>query len=188
MTQSPPSIDRLVRFVAFSTLGVLSTTQELANHTLAAVEGGNPELLAEETLCFVATTTARAAEVSLRNMPEAAAAVGSALLELPFIYRDYLVGGEMIAAPEAASLKAHEAVYERLSRKQAFYAAHLPPNRFPGEVALTEKMALWMGRVSPPKQPELPTDRMNRLDLVTILYLHLRLVLAFGRREDALSR
>jgi len=185
MTAVSHSPDRVGHLVSFATLGVLSTTQEIAGRTLASFENGDPEHVAEETLCLVATATARAAEVGLRDTPECAASVVPVLLELPFTYRDYLAGAALIDAPETISVEAHEALYERLTRIQSFYTVHLPPNQFPGELALNEKMALWMGRVSPPKQPELPVARLARLQLVSILLTHLRLVLAIGRRGEA---
>ena len=170
--------------MAFTTLGLVSLTQELAGVVLASLEGADPELVAEETLCLVATATARAAEVGLRADPALAQAVVPVLLDLPFLYRDYLVGGAMLAQPDPALLDANEAVYGRLQRKQAFYTAHLPPNQFPGEHALTDKMGLWMGRISPPRLPEAPTDRLHRLACIPMVLTHLKLVLAFARGEE----
>lgn len=169
------------RFTAFATLGLVGVTHELAGAAVAAIDGADPELVAEETLCLVATATARAAEVGLRTAPSIAQAVVPVLLELPFTYRDYLVGGSMIVQQDATLLEAAEAVYGRLQRKQAFYTAHLPPNQFPGERLLTDKMGLWMGRISPPRLPEAPMDRLDRLGSVPTLLTHLKLVLAFAR-------
>ena len=172
-------------FTAFATLGVLSTTQDLARATLEGIDGADPELVAEETLCLVATATARAAEVGLREAPPApAAAVAQALLELPFTYRDYLIGGAMLAEGDASLVSAGEQAQERLQRKQQFYTLHLPENQFPGQHALTDKMALWMGRVSPPKLPEPPQKRLEALGLVLLLLTHLKLVLAAARRHS----
>ena len=170
------------RFTAFATLGALGVTQDLARLALAGIDGADPELVAEETLCLVATATARAADVGLRSAPDVAGAAVPALLGLPFTYRDYLVGGAIIAQDDPALLDGNEEVHGRLERKQQFYAVHLPPHQFPGERALGEKMGLWMGRISPPKLPETPTERLAKLDLVPTLLTHLKLVLAFGRR------
>ena len=172
-------------FTAFATLGVLSTTQDLARATLGGIGGADPELVAEETLCLAATATARAAEVGLREAPAGpAAAMAAALLELPFTYRDYLIGGAMLAEGDASLVSAGEQAQERLQRKQQFYTVHLPENQFPGQHALTDKMALWMGRVSPPKLPELPQKRLDTLNLVPLLLTHLKLVLAAARRHS----
>lgn len=173
---------RAGRYIAFTAPGALSTTQELAGRVLGSIEGADPELVAEETLSLVAIATARAAEVALRGAPEVARAVKPALLDLPFTYREYLVGSAMIAARDPTLHDANEAVYGRLQRKREFYVAHLPPNQFPGERLLTDKMGLWMGRVSPPRLPESPTDRLARLDLVAPLLVHLKLTLAFGQK------
>lgn len=170
------------QFTAFATLGVLSATQDLARISLSSIDGADPELVAEETLCLVATSTARAAEVALRTAPAVAGVAAPALLDLPFTYRDYLVGGAIVAQADKTLLDGNEEVHGRLQRKQQFYTAHLPPNQFPGERALGEKMGLWMGRISPPKLPETPTERLAKLDLVPTLLTHLKLVLAFGRR------
>jgi hypothetical protein len=43
-------------------------------------------------------------------------------------------------------------------------------------------MELWMGRVSPPKLPETPQERLDSLGLVDPTVAHLKLVLAYGRR------
>lgn len=170
------------QFTAFTTLGVLGATQDLARISLSSLDGADPELVAEETLCLVATATARAAEVGLRAAPDVAVAAVPALLDLPFTYRDYLVGGAIIAQDDATLLDANEEVHQRLQRKRQFYTVHFPPDQFPGERTLSEKMGLWMGRISPPKLPETPTERLTKLDLVPTLLTHLKLVLAFGRR------
>ena len=169
--------------MAFSTLGVLSVTQELAGAILEDIDGADPELVAEETLCLVATATARAAEVALREHPSIAELAAPALIEIPFIYRDYLLGGEMLRRNDSTLAEMGDEVYARLQRKREFYAVHMPANQFPGERALTDKMSLWMGRISPPKLPELPTERLEKLGLVELLLMHLKLVLAFGRRS-----
>ncbi|MEX0746727.1 MAG: hypothetical protein WED81_03895 [Rhodothermales bacterium] len=170
------------RFVAFSTLGVLSVTQDLAGAILEDVVGADPELVAEETLCLVATATARAAEVALREHPSIAELAASALIDIPFIYRDYLLGSEMLRRHESTLAELGDEIYARLQRKREFYAVHFPPGQFPGERTLTDKMGLWMGRISPPKLPELPTERLEKLELVDTLLRHLKLVRAYGGR------
>ena len=172
---------RIARFTAFATMGALGTTQELASICLQNIADAESELVAEETLSLVAVTTARAAEVGLREYPSVAAAVVAPLMDLPFLYRDYLIGGAMILKQEAM-LEGTENIYVRLQRKQEFYNVHFPADTFPGEVVLNDKMALWMGRVSPPGLPEMPAERLAKLDLIPILLTHLKLVLAFGRR------
>ena len=39
-----------------------------------------------------------------------------------------------------------------------------------------------MGRVSPPKLPETPQERLETLDLVAPTVTHCKLILAYGRR------
>ncbi len=182
MTHPDERLARAADLVAFATLGLVGITNDLARAALAGIDGADPDLVAEETLCLVATATARAAEVGLQADPDLAQAVARPLLAAPFTYRDYLVGGAMIAQQDAALLEAGTQVYERLGRKQQFYGVHLPPNQFPGERALTDKMGLWMGRISPPRLPEPPMERLQRLGCVPTLLTHLKLVLAFARR------
>lgn len=186
MADSTPDtlpLSRAARFTTFATLGALSTTQDIARLTLGSIEDADPELVAEETLCLVATATARAAEVGLQDDPTLAGTAAQPLLDLPFTYRDYLIGGAMITQQDTSLLDTGEEVYQRLQRKREFYAVHLPAGQFPGERALKEKMELWMGRVSPPGLPEMPADRLASLGLVSTLVTHLKLVLAFGRRS-----
>ena len=91
------------QFTAFATSGVLSLTQDLTHAVLNSIgdmEGADPELVAEETLCLTATATARAAEVGAQDTPSIAAIVQDALLQLPYAYRDYLVGCAMIGGDD----------------------------------------------------------------------------------------
>ena len=179
---SAESLQRATRFVSFSTLGVLRTTQGIAQAVLDDIDGADPELVTEETLSLVAVTTARAAEVGLQNQPNAAAAASNALVEVPYTYHEYLIGGAMVAREDSSLAEAGDGVYQRLERKLQFYTTHLPSDQFPGQHALTDKMALWMGRVSPPKLPESPQERLEKLNLVSNLLTHLKLVLAYGRQ------
>lgn len=173
--------ERIGRYVSFATIGVLNVTQEIAGAILSDVDGAEPDVVAEETLCLVSVATARAAEVAFRGDADASASVSTLLLDLPFTYRDYLLGAEMIERQDSALAEAAEEVFARLQRKREFYQAHLPANSFPGERALSDKMDLWMGRVSPPKLPESPTKRLERLRLQTPLLTHLKLVLSYGQ-------
>lgn len=176
---------RTTGFSSFATMGVLSTTQELARTVLIGLEEPDRELVAEETLMLVATATARAAAMGLRGLPEEAQAVVPTLAELPFTYRDYLIGGAMISKEDPSLVETGEHVYERLGRKQEFYAAHLAEGQFPGEHALRDVMELWMGRISPPRMPEAPQERLERMGLVPRLLTHCKLVLAAARRLTA---
>ncbi|GAB5521027.1 MAG: hypothetical protein RhofKO_32780 [Rhodothermales bacterium] len=175
-------MDQVAGAVAFATVGVVSTTQEVAGALLSSVPDADPELVLEESLCLVATATARAMEVGFRDRLEVAASVTPALLSLPYTSRDYVIGMTMIAEGDSTLLEQSEAVYARLSRKQQFYMTHLPGQRFPGPRALQDKMELWMGRVSPPGLPEAPTERLATLDLVALVQAHLRLMLTYAQR------
>ncbi len=179
------SFDRIAGCTAFATVGVLGLTQDLTHAVLDHIgdtEGTDKELVAEETLCLVATATARAAEVGLEDEPDHEPSVVQTLLDLPFTYRDYLIGKAMVTGARPELSERADEVHERLQRKRDFYTTHLPEGQFPGPHALNDKMELWMGRVSPPKLPKTPQDRLESLGLVQPTVAHLKLVLAYGRR------
>lgn len=175
---------RAARVTAFASLGILSTTQDLVRAVLPSLtDAADPELVAEETLALVATVTARAVEVGLREAPGLGAPVVTALLEAPFLYHDFLLGGQLVAQGAEGEVDVDQSVYDRLGRKTEFYGAHFPVGRFPGPRALDDKLPLWMGRISPPKLPTTPDRRLGDLGLAGLLATHLRLVLAFAQRE-----
>jgi len=179
------SLDRVAGVTAFATVGALSLTQDLTHAVLNSIgdlEGTDRELVAEETLCLVATATARAAEVGLQDEPKHEPSVVQTLLDLPFTYRDYLLGKAMVEENQPELSDVAEQVRERLRDKRHFYTTHLPEGQFPGPHALSDKMELWMGRVSPPKLAETPMERLESLGLVEPAVAHLKLVLAYGRR------
>jgi hypothetical protein len=182
---------RAARVAAFAALATLSTTQDLVRAVLpvltdsAGEQAGDPEVVAEETLVLVATTTARAAEVGLASAPELVEQVGPAVIEIPFLYHDLLLGAELVARGAEGEVEVDQRVYDRLARKAEFYGAHFPVGRFPGPATLRDKLPLWMGRVSPPRLPTAPEARLAETDLGDLLVTHLRLVLAFARRVAA---
>ncbi|WP_022835557.1 hypothetical protein [Salisaeta longa] len=182
------SPDTTARYATFATVGALGLTQDLTHtmlRSLGDIEGADPELIAEETLCLVATATARAVAVALSKRTDDAS-LPDALLALPYTYRDYLLGLSMMEAPDApGDANATDAIHARLERKLSFYRTHLPDGRFPGPRALSDKMELWMGRISPPGLPESPQERLASLDLVPPVVRHLKLVLAYGRQPEA---
>lgn len=184
-SETSESLDRVAQFTSFATVGVLGLTQDLTHavlDSLGDVDGADPELVAEETLCLVATATARAAEVGLEGEPRHRPAVVQTLLDLPFTYREYLIGKAMVADDRPELSAAGEEVRTRLQKKRRFYTTHLPEGQFPGPRALQDKMELWMGRLSPPKLQETPQTRLQSLGLVDPTVAHLKLVLAFARR------
>lgn len=168
------------RITAFATLGVLGVTQDVAHTCLDSMEGADPDLVAEETLCLISTATARTLEATLSADQRLAAAVAPVVVEIPYTYREYLVGGAVIAQEAPELVDANRDVIRRLERKQAFYSVHFPPGQFPGSHALKDKMVLWMGRISPPGLMDYPEDRLERLKVVQTVLTHLRLARAYG--------
>jgi hypothetical protein len=159
----------LTGLTAFATLGVITTAQQVASTVLGSVEGADAEVVAEESMALVAMATSRA----IREHPQIADAIG----ELPFAWRDYVIGGAMLRAenPEEVT-QSDDDSYARIARKMAFYQAHLPLGQIPGPRLLKDKMELWMGRVSPPGLPEPPYERLAKLGLVDLVVTHVRLV------------
>jgi len=171
------------RVTAFCGLAVLSTTQDLVRSVLPTLtDAVDPDLVAEETLALVATTTARAVEVGLRTQSRLVEVVGPAVLETPFLYHDFVLGAQLVEAGAEGDVEVDETIYERLSRKTDFYGSHFPVGRLPGPAALRDKLPLWMGRISPPKLASTPGERLEETGLTALLNTHLRLVLAFAQR------
>jgi hypothetical protein len=174
---------RATRVTAFSTIALLSTTQEIVRTVLPTLtDAANTDLVAEESLSMVATASARAVEVGLRAAPGLVEHVGPAILEAPFLYHDYLLGASLVAQGAEGVIEVDQSVYDRLDRKGEFYATHFPVGRFPGPATLRDKLPLWMGRISPPQLPTTPGSRLAESGVVEILSTHLRLLMAFGQR------
>lgn len=167
---------RLSGLVAFATAGTLSVTQELAARAVAGIDGADAQLVAEETLALVSTASSRAAAFGLKADPELSGAASAALADLPASWHDYLVGIELLSGTPESGIP--DDLFPRLERKTAFYRAHIREGGYPGQRALADVMALWMGRISPPRLPEMPQARLERLALVPILERHVRLVRA----------
>ncbi len=168
----------VARLVLFSAVGVVTTAQEVATTILTDIADADAELVAEETLTLVATATARAIEAGARG--EVRRLSAGSLVELPFVYRDYFLGSRVLEDEGSMPGNAGD-MYGRLERKRAFYEAHLPPGVLPTGRLLAEKMALWMGRISPPRLPEMPQKRLARLAIVPRVESHVRVVFEFAR-------
>ena len=171
----------LLDVVVFATSGTLTVAQEIISVLMRDLPGADPELVAEETLALVSVATARAVERGCA--PRDAGRLSTAIVDIPLTLRDYLVGGALLEGDDAR-VDADEAVYARLKRKTEFYDSHLPLHELPIEKVLGEKAALWMGRLSPPRLPEMPDVRLERLGLVAKLTTHLRLVFEMARQQS----
>ncbi len=169
---------------AFVSLGTLTLVQQLAGAVLGAIPNADPELAAEETLAMASTNSSRVVEVALRAHPEIQQKVVQALLSLPQHYHDYMVAeGLLSATDEGDQIEAHAAqIRARMIRKCQFYQAHLPAAVLPGEKLLTDKLALWVGRISPPGTGRHPADHLEGLGAVSQVVTHNKVVLAFCRR------
>lgn len=168
----------------FTSIGLVTTTQEVAAAVLQAMPEADPELVAEETLCLISVATARTIEA----VDEGEGSLSEAFMAAPFLYRDYMIGTAMLASGQNAGEAAGAQVGRRLEKKMAFYASHLPGGQAPGDGVVREKMLLWMGRISPPKMPDSPEDRLERIDVASRVARFLRLVgahIRHGRRSGS---
>lgn len=157
----------------FAGLGVLSATQEIAGAVMAGMPEADPELVAEETLCLVAVVSGRIASAGDAGAEDALA---QAILAAPFLYRDYLVGTAMLESGDQSTAELGTTIGARLERKMAFYIAHFPAGVHPGAALIREKMLLWMGRISPPKMPSGPEERLDACGAVDRVVHHGRLL------------
>ena len=173
--------ERLVRLVSLATLGTYATVQDLTRKVLSAMEGADPELVAEETMAFVSMASARALEAGMQALPEARGSISQVIEELPFIYRDYLMAGLIIRTENPEVVASGEEIHRRLKRKMEFYRLQFPTGQFPTDRLLKERMEIWMGRISPPNLPDSPGQRLQKLGLLPLLRTHLRILVAQAR-------
>ena len=147
---------------------------------MGLLQGADPELIAEESLSLAATATARAIEASSADQKT----LSESILVAPFLYRDYLVGTAMLEADDAAQADRGAEIGERLERKIAFYATHLPKETLPTGSILKNVMLLWMGRISPPGMTTGPEQRLDASGAVDRLAAHVRLTAAHIRHVE----
>jgi hypothetical protein len=180
-----PSTDpssRAVDMTMLASLGSSTVAQELVGRFMDDIDGVDADLVVEETLCLVATVGARALEFGVEENDNLRELLVASMLELPFSYCDYLLGRAVLEGVAEHSDAVAEQIAGRLSRKMEFYAAQLPLGQFPSERKIQAVMELWMGRISPRGLEELPSKRLRRLDLVSDLDGHAKLVLAYAKR------
>lgn len=176
------------RVVAFAAPAALTTTQDAVRAVWSSLQdgtGAGPDaaLVAEETLAMVAVVTARAVGAGLRSRPDAAGAATAALVEVPLLVHDFLLGAQLVASGAEGEVAPDDGgVYDRLARKLGFYGTHLPEGGVPGPSRLRTLLPLWMGRVSPPRLPTTPDARLAATGVPEMMTLHARLVLAFAER------
>ncbi len=147
---------------------------------MGLLRGADPELIAEESLSLAATATARAIEATSSDQKT----LSESILVAPFLYRDYLVGTAMLEADDAAQADRGTEIGERLERKIAFYATHLPKETLPTGSILKNAMLLWMGRISPPGMSTGPEQRLDASGAVERLAAHVRLIAAHIRHVE----
>lgn len=140
----------------------------------------DPEKVFAETLCLVATATARSASAPFADAPDHANAISQSLVDLPLTLHAYVAGSEVLRTG-AQSAEGIPDYTPEIGRMLEFYQAHIPDGRLPDRKTLRNAMILWMGRISPRGLDEHPEARVDRLGLVDDLNLHLRLSEAYAR-------
>ena len=175
---------RSAQIGTFSSLGALTVTQELSGRIRQFYPDFDEELVAEETLCFVASVSA----FSIRSSADNAIGTGaaSALDDLPYTYRDYVLGQLILADSSSVSDGLSGEIGSRLGRKLNFYHSQLSAGLRPNvETGLSSLAVLWMGRISQPGRPESPDERVKQLEVVDILLRHMTLLTSFASHASA---
>jgi hypothetical protein len=174
----------MTQHAVFTSIGLVTTTQEVAASALEAMPDADPELVAEETLCLISVAAAR----TIQSLTGEDTSLAGAVMAAPFLYRDYMIGSAMLAAEGSVGEAAGVEVGRRLEKKMAFYSSHLQAERAPGDAMIREKMLLWMGRISPPKMPDSPEARLERIDAADRVSRFVRLVAAHVRHGQQPAR
>ncbi|TDI77652.1 MAG: hypothetical protein E2O84_00585 [Bacteroidetes bacterium] len=170
--------ERAAQISVFASIGSLTVTQELSGRIKQAYPEFDDEVVAEETLCFVAAVAA----FCIRSTSEGKVTSGSAaaVSDLPFSYRDYVLG-QLILGPDSTvsdELSGH--IGERLTRKTRFYDSQLVNGLRPTtEKGLENLSILWMGRISTPGQKDSPENRIKQLHVVELMLRHMTLISSF---------
>ena len=170
------------RVVAFAAPAALSTTQDIVRLVRPALgAGADASVVAEETLALVATLTARAAETGLqcaaprsprpaRPSPSCRSSTTTTCSVRRWWPR---ARGRRRAGRER--VRAAGAQGGLLRRPPAARALSRP-------VRARAELPLWMGRISPPRLPTNPDERLGALGVADLLAVHTRLVLAFAQK------
>lgn len=151
---------------------------------MEAVDRADPQKVFSETICLLSTATARAAASAFATNDEARQHLVETLQALPLTLHSYVAGGEVLRS-RTESPEGVEDLSGHLEHMLDFYNAHLAQNKYPDQKSLRNVMILWMGRISPPGMEEHPEARVERLELVDRLTIHLRLVEAYARNAAA---
>lgn len=168
--------------MSFATIGAMTVVQDLIEAAQVHVTNADPELVSEETLCLVSTATARS--ICGIGAPKSIAdPASSALLNVPFSYRDYLLGFSLLVDGDQGVPDRSELIGSRIDAKMAFYSAHLEDRVYPLQRAIENILLLWMGRISPPGLPDSPEARLGGTGATDLLTRHLRLIASFVRHS-----
>jgi hypothetical protein len=194
--------ERVAQISAFASLGSLTITQELSGRIRQLFPDFDEEVVAEETLCFVSAVTAFSIGACAPGGVPGDAVVGndvaanttaatsntaasSTISDLPFSYRDYVLG-QLVLAPDSSVPESLSGVIgQRLDRKIAFYNSQLTGGLKPTvEKGLLNLAVLWMGRISVPGRSDSPETRVNETEVVDALLRHLTIVTSFTRHAS----
>ncbi|MGA7304668.1 MAG: hypothetical protein WBW88_07320 [Rhodothermales bacterium] len=173
---SPAALD----VIAFCAFGAMGQTQRIAQVVVETMAGVDREKTFAETLCMVATATARAAVSAYPSGDASRSHVSEVLLALPLTLHSYVAGREVLEKQQTSEEPAPHDTAD-VERMLTFYQTQLGDAGFPDRKVLRHTMTLWMGRISPRGLNEHPETRLERLGLVDELSAHTRLIEAFTR-------
>ncbi len=177
-----PGPDGLNKVSTFATLGAIATSNHLIAVASDVTPGANHTIISEETMALLAVVTTRSLEFGLAGNPSAQSVL-AASAEMPFLYRDYVLGRALLDGDDSASNDDLVGAYNSLADRLEFYFSHLAPGQFPGKRVLSEKMLLWIGRISVPGLDSTPAERLDRIGGVEEVLAHAKLVLGFVRQQ-----
>lgn len=168
------------RLMSFATIGAWQLVQDLASRAMAVMPTASPSEVAEETLALISVASAGTLASVFDQAPEVASAITSTTTEWPFLYRDYLIADlKGQGALTDALIQEEGEATARLERTLSFYGAHLP-KAMPGPSLLSEKLPLWMGRISPAKLSTTVEARLTEIDATGLVSRHVRVIRAFA--------
>ncbi len=195
----------------FAAAGTHVLFQDLLAGVLELIPDVDPSRVAEETLSLLAVVGARAVEEGSAGVPTARL-IGDSVLGMPYAFRDYTLGSEMLAdemsaqgAPRNNAQGAPPAgeetdpvpnsdihtqsvqIGERLAKIQDFYEEQFPVGTSIRLPILQDKLVLWMGRISPPGLDSTPAERVTASRAPILLAHHARLITAYVRHAVSLN-
>jgi hypothetical protein len=174
----------VTEIATFSAVGVSILFQDLTARVFELMPKSDSLRVAEESLSMLAVVTARAIDEGGGGSSVVAQAV-NAILNLPYAFRDYSLGSEMLNS----ELDMKDAgtrsglIGERLQKTLGFYETQIPAGISLTDVRLGDNLLLWMGRISPRGLESSPDTRLDDSGVREMVSRHVRLISAYTRHH-----